>query len=338
MQDLRLIGTEDGALVLVGDDGVRYRVTIDDELKSTVRLAMPERSGERRVSPREIQVMIRGGQSAQQVADATGAPLDYVQRFEGPVVAEREFIVSSAQGVPVRTALDADPDGSTFGEIISSRLETMSAAAEAWTSWKEESGWIVAVTFTVDEVEHDARWQFDPKRSALSPANAEAIRLSQQNDANASLIPRLRVVGQDRPTDTSRFDSGAFLIDDDVMPEAEALEERVDADPLETDPEPAERNQTADLLEALRRRRGEREPAHYGDDEHAGAASDHPSTGIRLVDVPIDGYFDEEPAPAPEPIAPPQTAVIKPAARKGRATMPSWDDIVFGTKPDDDLA
>lgn len=334
MQDLRLMGVEDGSLVLVSEDGARYRVTVDDELKSTVRLAMPERAGDRKLTPREIQVLIRGGQSAEQIATASGVSLDYVERFEGPVLAEREFVTTSAQAVVVRTALDADPSGSTFGEIISGRLETMSAQHESWTSWKEEgSGWIVAVTFTVDDVDHDARWQFDPKRSALSPANAEAIRLSQQGEASSTtLIPRLRVVGSDRVTDTSRFDSGAFLIDDVEMPEAVAPVESAPATPE------AERNQTSDLLEALRRRRGEREPAVYEDEPTSAPTSDHPAGGIRLVDVPMDSYFSDEPYDAPAaPETTPAPVTTKPA-RRGRATMPSWDDIVFGTKPDDDLA
>jgi hypothetical protein len=339
MQDLRVIGVEDGALVVVSDAGERFRIPVDDTLKSTVRHASPERGGDRRLSPREIQVLIRGGQSAEQVASSTGVSLEYVQRFEGPVLAEREYVVDSARGVAVHTALDDDPEGATFGDVISERLETMSAVDERWSSWKEEgAGWIVAVTFTADEVEHDARWQFDPKRSALSPMNAEAIRLSQQGDASSTLIPRLRVVGGDRSTDTSRFDSGAFMVDDPAFEDA-------DVAPRTLEPEPeVDRNQTADLLEALRRRRGEREPALYADEEQPAPASDHPSTGIRIVDVPLDGYFDDgslEPeSPQPDAVespAPQQTTVIKPA-RKGRAAMPSWDDIVFGTKPDDDMA
>ncbi len=56
-------------------------------------------------------------------------------------------------------------------------------------------------------------------------------------------------------------------------------------------------NQTADLLEALRRRRGEREAAAYDDDPFEDAAptsfappvSSHPSTGaIRIVNIPTE--------------------------------------------------
>jgi len=58
--------------------------------------------------------------------------------------------------------------------------------------------------------------------------------------------------------------------------------------------EAAQSNETADLLEALRRRRGERETANFDDDQ---ATSVHPSAGgIRLIDVPLEGYTDSEPS------------------------------------------
>ncbi|MFT4122294.1 MAG: septation protein SepH [Microbacteriaceae bacterium] len=352
MQDLRLTGVEDGALVLVAEDGARYRVPVDEDLKTTVRLAMPEQGTDRRLSPREIQALIRSGRTAAEVAAASGVALDYVERFEGPVLAERDFVTRRAQEVPVRTALDAEPSGATFGSVITGRLETMAARGVAWTSWKEDSGWLVVLTFSLDEVEHDARWQFDPKRGALSPANAEAIRLSQQGEAPSGLIPRLRVVGDGRVADTSRFDSGAFLVED--AEPAQSAAEPVGARAAE---EP-ELSHTADLLEALRRRRGEREPAGYGEGRHGedrvepdGAPAPF-DAAVRLVDLPLDSQpLNSQPLGAQPIEAQPaedrsssdaagQTPAGRAAkpGRRGRASMPSWDDIVFGTRSDDDFA
>ena len=58
--------------------------------------------------------------SAQDVASITGVPLEYIQRFEGPVLAEREYVVETALGVPVHTAADTNPFGTgmTFGTAI----------------------------------------------------------------------------------------------------------------------------------------------------------------------------------------------------------------------------
>lgn len=341
-----MIGVEGSALLVADDDGTKYRILIDDVLQARLRQspAAPAANGERKLSPREIQGHIRAGMSAEDVAAITGADLDYVQRFEGPVLAEREFVVESALAVPVRTAADTDPLSSaqSFGEIIRGRLADLGAVGERWASWKEPGvGWIVKLAFTADQIDHDARWTFDPKRHALAPQNSEAMNLSQQGAPSGPLMPRLRAVDTEQPpAEGARFDSGAFLVEELEAPEPAAPPAAATPAVLRSlprhEPEPAPAgNQTADLLEALRRRRGEREAANYDDDAEASRAA-HPSTGsIRLIDVALPDAEPEASEPEPRTTAP--QPLVR-GSRKGRTAMPSWDEIVFGTRPDDDPA
>ena len=336
MQDLRVIGVENGALLVAADDGTRFRIPIDEVLQSKLRQSIPDPGTGPKLSPREIQSHIRSGMSAQDVASITGASLEYIERFEGPVVAEREFVVTSALAVPVRTAGDIDPlvQGRTFGTAIRERLHDLGAVGERWASWKDETGWIVKLAFTANQIDHDARWQFEPKKQALSPLNSEAVTLSQQGDAGGALIPRLRAVTEPDP-DSSRFDSGAFALSDSQVIESRAAEAAAAPEPIslrarqDDTAAASNNNQTADLLEALRRRRGERESANFDDQD---ARASHPSTGsIRIVDVPIEGLADES---SPRSTSPQPRL----GSKKSRASMPSWDEIVFGARPDDDLA
>lgn len=346
MQELRVIGVEDGALLATSDDGSRFRIAIDDALRSRVRQSAPDAGTGRRLAPKDIQAHIRSGMSAEDVASVTGAPLEYIQRFEGPVIAEREYVIESALAVPVHTAADTelgDPP-STFGSAILARLHELGATGERWASWKEEgSGWVVKLSFVSEAIDRDARWRFDPKKSALAPLNTEAETLSRQGDVASSLIPRLRAVdSRDRVADNSRFDSGAFVDHDltpgaqgDTAPHLEAVPYgRIGPEtPTASQDTTAPSHQTADLLEALRRRRGERESAQYDDLEDAMA--DHPSTGsIRLVEVPLPDLEDGDTAPQP---AGPQGLQHR-SSKRARATMPSWDEIVFGARSDDDPA
>ena len=349
MEDLRVIGVEDGALLVTSDSGERYRIAIDEVMTSKIRQAVPDPGNARRLAPKDIQAHIRSGMSAQDVASITGVPLEYIQRFEGPIVAEREYVIASALAIPVHTAMDAEfgDHHATFGSAILARLHELSATGERWASWKEEgSGWVVKLSFTAEQIDHDARWRFEPKRSSLAPLNNEAETLSRQGELTGKLIPRLRAVdGRERVADSSRFDSGAFVdlelveqpdvsMDDglsmrDTLPHLEA----VSFDDDEEDDSPS--NQTADLLEALRRRRGERESVHYDDLEDAMA--DHPSTGsIRLVDIPLADFDDEPNHTAPQPGSLHHFSAK--SSKRGRATMPSWDEIVFGARSDDDPA
>src|SRR5262249_49578866 len=96
MQELKVIGVENGALLVASDEGARYRVEVDDALQTRLRQSVPSSGTERRIAPRDIQAHIRSGMSAEDVASVTGASLDYIRRFEGPVLAEREYVIESA--------------------------------------------------------------------------------------------------------------------------------------------------------------------------------------------------------------------------------------------------
>jgi hypothetical protein len=363
MDELTAIGAENGALIVVSADGARYRVPITEALHTALRQNRPAAAAAHRVSPREVQTLIRSGLTAAEVVERTGEPLEYIQRFEGPVLAEREYVVTAARSVPVAVAADTESGigAHTFGAIIDSRLDDVSATAVRWASRKLEQHWLVTVSFLEGETEREARWTFEPKKSALVPSNHEAQSLSQQSETPTTLIPRLRAVPATDADDRTRFDSGAFLLSDDLgeapVAVAPASSPASPAAPISIAPArpgvrtapdeetTADVSNTADLLEALRRRRGEREAAPQDDREASRAA--HPSTGsIRIIDIPLDVPADsaaepeEEDLPAPRSISPfdSSEATAKTANRRGRAAMPSWDEIVFGARPDEDPA
>jgi hypothetical protein len=89
--------------------------------------------------------------------------------------------------------------------------------------------------------------------------------------------------------------------------------------------------ETADLLEALRRRRGQRETAPLvagADDEHD---EQSPISLFEAFDEPLD---DPEPAaPAPSPAS--TESHDGGGRRRRRNAMPSWDEIVFGARTDE---
>jgi hypothetical protein len=83
---------------------------------------------------------------------------------------------------------------------------------------------------------------------------------------------------------------------------------------------------TADLLEALRKKRNERELLEVEEET--------PHTEFLSVVPDLDeqpGFADEDISQEPEIVV----ADNPPAPKKGRASIPSWDEIVFGTKTED---
>lgn len=393
MQELRVVGTEDGALIATAENGDRYRLVVDEVLETQLRrLKSAGMSVIPKLRPRDIQAQIRAGLSAAEVAELADVDVEYIERFEGPILAEREHMVAAAHSVTVvenTEGLDEDAPV-TFGAAIRVRLEALSATSERWVSWKDaEEGWLVKLTFTASGIDHDARWKFEPRRHILTPANSEAITLSKTGAAADTLIPRLRAVDEAPPVEEL-----AATVAIDPIPEtdpaqtvalpsfssAAASSAAINRD----DNSSSEGAQhTADLLQALRKRRGEREQraerearleqdrrAPFDFDEATGVTSEQPTTPVEAssatptltgvdqdedeivpasepearsaashVSLPTIGSFTMTPQPTPEAHTDTEdqgNAPISMRARRGRKSMPSWDEIVFGARTDED--
>jgi hypothetical protein len=187
MQELRLVAvSEDGtyAVLAVPGRGGRFSLPIDDRLRTVARgqfsrLAQYEIEVENPLRPKEIQDRIRAGETAEEIADAAGLPIDRVRRFEGPVLAEREYRAQEAQRSTVRGHTESGP-GPRLGEIVADRLAEAGAPADTaeWDSRKRADGnWQVQLQFMLDGRPQLAEWVFDPRRRHVIPADDLARRL-----------------------------------------------------------------------------------------------------------------------------------------------------------------
>jgi DUF3071 family protein len=185
MQELRLVAvSEDGGyavLVVPGRSG-RFALPIDERLRTVARgqfsrLAQYEIEVESPLRPKEIQDRIRAGETAEEIADAAGLPVDRIRRFEGPVLAEREFRAKEAQRATVRGQSGPGP---RLGEIVTERLASEGANGDEvdWDSRKRQDGnWQVQLAYTVAGRMYVAEWIYDPRSKHVTPDDDEAVRL-----------------------------------------------------------------------------------------------------------------------------------------------------------------
>jgi len=189
MQELRFVAvSEDGSyavLAVPGRSG-RFILSIDERLRAvaagqTTRLAQYEIEVESPLRPKEIQARIRAGETAEEIADAAGIPVERVRWFEGPVLAERAYIADQAQAASVRRSGDSGGPGSRLGDIVPERLTASGGTPEdgQWDSRKRGDGhWQVTLTFPSGGRLHTAEWVFDPRRRHVMPDDDNAARLS----------------------------------------------------------------------------------------------------------------------------------------------------------------
>jgi hypothetical protein len=189
MQELRFVAvSEDGSYAVLAVPGrsARFTLPIDERLRAvalgqTSRLAQYEIEVESPLRPKEIQARIRAGETAEEIADAAGIPVERVRWFEGPVLAERAYIAQQAQTASVRRPGDSSGPGPRLGDIAPVRLKAAGTDPDEgeWDARKRGDGnWQVTLTFTSGGRLHVAEWMFDPRRRHVRPEDDNAARLS----------------------------------------------------------------------------------------------------------------------------------------------------------------
>jgi hypothetical protein len=335
MRELRFEGlSPDGTrLVLAGKDGQRYTVVIDERVEAAVRRDRArisqveiEQSGVLR--PREIQARIRAGATAEDVAAASGLPIEHIRRFEGPVLTERAWVAQQAQTTEVRR-----PGGDIeLGDLVAETLQGQGVdpADISWDAWRRDDGlWVVIATFPIPPNTHVATWTYDSTARTMTVADDNARSLSSiTGEGPLHLVAARPLLAPVAPLDDDESD-------DDVAPVAilTPMPGPVGLDP-DADPD-VEEAPAADEAEAWSEGPGDdqgwvgdepdtgRDP-DGGPDEVADAptADDRPTEG---VEARIPDADDAAPVQAPAP----------PAAHRptGRPAVPSFDDILFGPGP-----
>ena len=338
MQELRIVAvSEDGsyAVLAVPGRGGRFSLPIDDRLRIVARgqfsrLAQYEIEVESPLRPKEIQDRIRAGETAEEIADAAGVPIERVRRFEGPVLAERAYRAQEAQGASIRQPGDSGP-GPRLGDIVIERLAELGVPAEEaqWDSRKRgDNSWQVQLMFTIGGRPLMAEWVFDPRRRHVTPADDDAARLSLPEADLAALAPASR--GPIRATVTPIGSRLAAAPPPAPAAAPAPAERRPDPEPAAGQARTAETRQarTAQtpapraaearsprVAEAHSPRAAEARPAH--------AAEARPAAEVTANAPEAEGQ---------EPAVPQRGRARKAAGgRSRRSSVPSWDEIMFGT-------
>jgi len=151
-----------------------------EERRSSRASDVPE---EPRLAPREVQRLLRIGQTPAQVAELAGASVSWVERFMGPVLQEREGIVRQVQNLWLekpRLGVSGLPLGESVVANLRSRHVRMNEddLADAWTATRQEGQpWVVALEFPFRGRRQRATWRYNPQSRSLVAVNRLAADL-----------------------------------------------------------------------------------------------------------------------------------------------------------------
>jgi hypothetical protein len=334
--------------------------TGDDDQRATpaaqpLGVRRKESTMESSLRPRDIQARIRAGESPEDVAAVAGSSVDRVMIFATPVLAERAHVAQGAQSASVRRK-SADPASTvrTLGPAAATRLREEGVDPESveWDAWRRDDGrWALEATYHHDNEGRVARFVFDQPGHFVMADDDEGRWLvgdgqfatrAQKDDARRhqlAPVPRyeeqtplgddaIELVREEEP------DTGAPT--GDLQATVEAVRARRVAAP-----EPEEVAGDADWIATPDRHADEgpirplstQDPHLVHMDHSADGATDQQETLPGLDPAsPVEVAEHEQPADDTEHDDDPETQLPRRTSRKprGRASVPSWDEIMFG--------
>jgi hypothetical protein len=214
MTELRLDGkTEDGShLSLVDTDGNNYSLRISDTLRATVNqprlTSVPAIDATQTISVKEIQRRLRAGESFEHIAREGQTTVDKVERFSGPIMQEREYILSNARSLVMRK--DAHRTDLTFGDVVLAKLASRGVDIDqiSWNTWRLADGtWHIELHYPNRDGNGIATWNFDLSRRALDASDDNGAWLIDEEAPTRTPAPAMIYA---EPTHPSRVEERTF--------------------------------------------------------------------------------------------------------------------------------
>jgi hypothetical protein len=362
--------TEDGAsLLVVTDDGEQIAVPVDERLTAALRgdrprLGQLEIDMESQLRPREIQARVRAGETIETVALAAGVPVERVEPYAAPVLAERAHVVGMAIAGTVRRRTEA---ASTRGLKATVAMRLLQRGLDIdeveWDAWKRPDGrWVVQASYASGSAQHVATFLFDlPGRFSLADNDEARWLIEESGPAHGPQPGRRRGNNpDDEPTvdlddelalvratlQASGPDSYGLSTLQDVHDYAPAELQEVDG-VYDLVPPRSEMDVLYDMIsgideDSVRIYKGLQQPVTPREEpEQLSLFTPEVAEPTRVVRIDPEDQASEDSAAA-EPVAEAPAADAPVAeetaqppgkrSRSKRASVPTWDEIMFGPK------
>ena len=180
MTELRFTGkSEEGTHVHLQDgDGNEFVLGISDDLRQAINqprlTSVPEQVSES-ISIKEIQRRLRSGELPETLARENNISLEKIERFSGPILQERIYIIDQAQQIPIRK--EGGREAVTLLGVVLSRLAPRNIALSdlSWLTWRHEDGtWSIELHYPHTSGRGVAQWSFDPTRRRVASLDENA--------------------------------------------------------------------------------------------------------------------------------------------------------------------
>lgn len=175
-RELRIVSDDGESIVLTDSSGNKYRA----ERKSAPHpalISVPALSGANELTIKEIQARLRAGESAREISESSGTALEKIERFSGPILHERNHIISHA----LDTQIKRGRSDMTLRDVVNERLGARGVDLNTleWNGFRQEDGsWIISLHYPTRDGQSSGEWILDTAKRTLAARDEGARWIS----------------------------------------------------------------------------------------------------------------------------------------------------------------
>ena len=299
-RDLRTVGrSEDGESLELHDlDGNVYGLRINDHLRSLVNqptqpaLRSVTNEADSEISIKEIQARLRSGESMESISRTGHVSMEKIERYSQPILQERSYIISLAQKCEIKKSKVTLLDAITE-KLVPRGVEMKTCE---WNAYRNDDGsWQVLLEYPTRDGKGEAQWRYDSfKRRIHSDDDGARWILDEEPLHTESVVRPIR--NEEAPPRLISIRSTPTPVEADI-PSIASIQRLTESD------------------------------------EYA-LSGDVDSDEMRSIDE-VDEVDDELALDIEDSRSDERNAIPRDARRDGvtrKVSIPSWDDIMFGTK------
>ena len=228
-RELRIVSDDGESILLADSSGNKYRAERKSAPHPTL-ISVPDASGATELSIKEIQARLRAGESPRELAESTGTSLEKIERFSGPILHERNHVISHA----LDTQIKRGRSDLTLREVVNERLGARGVDLNSleWNGFRQEDGsWIISVHYPTREGQSSGEWILDTAKRTLA-ARDEGARWISGDDRSPqekvrSQLPTELLGGSDSQAREGREAPRLTAVREEVEPTPEAARDGV---------------------------------------------------------------------------------------------------------------
>jgi Protein of unknown function (DUF3071) len=200
VSDLRLIGrSDDGSeLELQSKEGATFTLRISDQLRALVNqprlVSVLSEEEESTVTVKDVQARLRSGESIDSIVRTTGWSAEKVEKFSGPILQERAYVIGLALAAQLRKEKHAPTLTAATISQLAPRGVDMTLVE--WNTWRLPDGtWNIILFYpTKNGGTSEANWSFDLGNRSLEALDDDAAWIAGDELETQSAIPSHGIV------------------------------------------------------------------------------------------------------------------------------------------------